>query len=385
MRIRGLKRVAVVAVIAGAAVYLRLKPRPVEAHTVDRGELVVEVMGTGTLEARVKTTVSPRIQERLDAVLVDQGDPVHAGQLVARLDDTDIRAQIDVATASLAAARASVERVSSDAARAAAVVTTAQLNYRRAAELLARQMISQENMDKSIESLRTAEADVQRVQAAIAEAQAQVVTAEKTLAYHRQRLEYTQITSPYDGLVVRRDRDPGGVVVPGGSLLLVIATNELWVSAWVNETAAAALRTGQTARVVFRSDVRDAAGSVVRLGRETDRETREFVVDVRVEELPPNWTIGQRAEVYIETGREADAVRVPPGFVAWRGRAPGVFVEEGGAARWRAVELGRLGRGHAEVTHGLEPGARVVRPADATPKPLKDGQRVRTGERGEAS
>lgn len=385
MRIRGLKRVAVVAVIAGAAVYLRLKPRPVEAHTVDRGELVVEVMGTGTLEARVKTTVSPRIQERLDAVLVDQGDPVHAGQLVARLDDTDIRAQIDVATASLAAARASVERVSSDAARAAAVVTTAQLNYRRAAELLARQMISQENMDKSIESLRTAEADVQRVQAAIAEAQAQVVTAEKTLAYHRQRLEYTQITSPYDGLVVRRDRDPGGVVVPGGSLLLVIATNELWVSAWVNETAAAAVRTGQTARVVFRSDVRDAAGSVVRLGRETDRETREFVVDVRVEELPPNWTIGQRADVYIETDRVADAVRVPPGFVAWRGRAPGVFVEEGGAARWRAVDLGRLGRGHAEVTHGLKPGARVVRPADATPKPLKDGQRVRTGERGEAS
>ena len=385
MLIRGLRRVAVVAVIAVAALYLKLKPRSVEVYTVDRGELVFEVMGTGTLEARVKTAVSPRIQERLDAVLVDQGDPVHAGQLVARLDDTDIRAQIDVATASLAAARASVERVSSDAARAAAVVTTAQLNYRRAAELLARQMISQENMDKSIESLRTAEADVQRVQAAIAEAQAQVVTAEKTLAYHRQRLEYTQITSPYDGLVVRRDRDPGGVVVPGGSLLLVIATNELWVSAWVNETAAAALRTGQTARVVFRSDVRDAAGSVVRLGRETDRETREFVVDVRVEELPPNWTVGQRAEVYIETGREADAVRVPPGFVAWRGRAPGVFVEEGGEARWRAVGLGRPGRRHIKVTQGLEPGERVVRPADGTPKPLKDGQRVRTGERGEAS
>ncbi len=385
MRIRWLKRVAVVAVIAVAALYLKLKPRPAEVYTVDRGELVFEVMGTGTLEARVKTAVSPRIQERLDAVLVDQGDPVHAGQLVARLDDTDIRAQIDVATASLAAARASVERVSSDAARAAAVVTTAQLNYRRAAELLARQMISQENMDKAIESLRTAEADVQRVHAAIAEAQAQVVTVEKTLAYHRQRLEYTQITSPYDGLVVRRDRDPGGVVVPGGSLLLVIATNALWVSAWVNETAAAALQTGQAARVVFRSDVRDYAGGVVRLGRETDRETREFVVDVRVDELPPNWTIGQRAEVYIETGRTADAVRVPPGFVAWRGRAPGVFVEEGGTARWRTVGLGRPGRRHIEVTQGLESGERVVRPADGTPKPLKDGQRVRTGERGEAS
>jgi RND family efflux transporter MFP subunit len=278
-----------------------------------------------------------------------------------------------------------VERIGSESARAEAVATTARLNHRRAVELLGRQMIAQESMDKALEQLRTAEADVRRVQAAIIEAQAQVVTAEKTLAYHRQRLEYTQITSPYDGLVVRRDRDPGGVVVPGGSLLLVIATNELWVSAWVNETAAAALRTGQTARVVFRSDVRDAAGSVVRLGRETDRETREFVVDVRVEELPPNWTVGQRAEVYIETGREADAVRVPPGFVAWRGRAPGVFVEEGGEARWRAVGLGRPGRRHIKVTQGLEPGERVVRPADGTPKPLKDGQRVRTGERGEAS
>ncbi len=385
MFFRWVRRIAPVALLGCVALYLKLKPRPVDVHTVDRGELVCEMMGTGTLEARVKTAVSPRIQERLDAVLVDQGDPVQAGQLLARFDDTDIRAQIDVATAAREAARASVERVGSEVARAAAIETTARINHRRAAELLGRQMISQENMDKAIEQLRTAEADVRRAQAAIVEAQAQVATAEKTLAYQRQRMEYTQILSPYDGLVVRRDRDPGGVVVPGGSLLLVIATNELWVSAWVNETAAAALRTGQTARVVFRSDVRDYAGSVVRLGRETDRETREFVVDVRVRDLPPNWTIGQRAEVFIETDRTEDAVRVPPGFVVWRERAPGVFVEKAGIIRWRAVELGRLGRKHTEVTRGLEPGERVARPADGKPKPLREGQRVRAEKRGETT
>jgi multidrug efflux pump subunit AcrA (membrane-fusion protein) len=60
-----------------------------------------EVMGTGTLEARVKTTVSARIQERLAEVLVDQGDKVKAGQLLARLDDAEIKQQVAIAEATL--------------------------------------------------------------------------------------------------------------------------------------------------------------------------------------------------------------------------------------------------------------------------------------------
>ncbi|MGB8466003.1 MAG: hypothetical protein WCE49_13715, partial [Terrimicrobiaceae bacterium] len=65
------------ATLAGLAVYkLKFASTQVVAHTVARGEIVAEVMGTGTLEARVKTTISARIQERLAEVLVDQGDTV---------------------------------------------------------------------------------------------------------------------------------------------------------------------------------------------------------------------------------------------------------------------------------------------------------------------
>lgn len=82
----------------------------------------------------------------------------------------------------------------------------------------------------------------------------------------------------------------------------MISLDELWVSAWVDETAIARVAPGQPARVVFRSEEgRSYPGVVARLGRETDRETREFLVDVRVTELPKNWTIGQRAEVFIQT------------------------------------------------------------------------------------
>ena len=132
------------------------------------------------------------------------------------------------------------------------------------------------------------------------------------MLYQKEHLAFTEMRSPYDGLVTRRDRDPGGVVVPGASILQLVATNEIWVSAWVDETAMAGLKPGQPARVVFRSEPgKSYAGEVARLGREADRETREFVVDVRVKELPENWTMGQRAEVFIETGRKSDVVVMP--------------------------------------------------------------------------
>src|SRR5687768_6712477 len=78
----------VVAMLAAFGGYwFKFRPTPVTTHAISIGEVCSEVMGTGTLEARVKTTISPRILERLAEVLVDQGDPVKSGQLLARFDD----------------------------------------------------------------------------------------------------------------------------------------------------------------------------------------------------------------------------------------------------------------------------------------------------------
>jgi HlyD family secretion protein len=368
----------VLALLAVAVVVrIKLASVPVRMHEVKSGPVVAEVMGTGTLEARVKTTISPRIQERLAEVLVDQGDHVQAGQLLARLDDGELRRQVEVSEAALASAKATAVRVRVDEARAEAVERQAALEHKRISDLVATKVSSPSEMDKAIEQLRVAETDLQRARAATMEAQQQVNTSEKNLAYQRERLGFTQILSPYDGLVTRRDRDPGGVVVPGGSLLQLVATNAIWVSAWVDETAIAGLQTGQPARVVFRSEpARSYAGEVARLGREADRETREFIVDVRVKELPANWTIGQRAEVFIETGHKTDSLVVPPHFLQSRAGKTGVFIANGGKAAWRDVTPGLRGREAVEITQGLSAGERVVAPADPKQPPLKPGQRV---------
>jgi HlyD family secretion protein len=351
---------------------------PVTAHTIATGEVRGEVMGTGTLEARVKTTISPRIQERLAEVLVDQGDSVKSGQLLARLDDAETRQQVAIAEATLAAARATVERVRSDEARAQAVIKQAQQDHQRSIELLAGKITSQADFDKTAEALHVAEAGLKSAQSAIVEAESQVFTAEKTLLYQKEHLAFTEMRSPYDGLITRRDRDPGGIVVPGASILQLVATNEIWVSAWVDETAMTGLKAGQPARVVFRSEpAKNYAGEVARLGREADRETREFVVDVRVKELPENWTIGQRAEVFIETGRKSGVVVIPQPYVLWREGKPGVFVNDHGKARWRDVTLGLRGRETVEVAQGLSAGDSVCKPREQKQQ-LTNGQRVAT-------
>ena len=293
----------IVAGIAGFAVYkLKVKPAEVIVPNVIQSTNADEVMGTGTLEARVKTTVSARIQERLAEVLVDQGDKVKAGQLLARLDDAEIKQQVAIAEATLAAARQTAERVSADLARSEAVLAQARLDHKRVFGLLASNAVSQTDTDKAVEALHVAEADLKRSNAAIAEAQGQVLVAEKTLLYRKEQMAFTQIHAPYDGLIIRRDRDPGDMLVPGGALMEIISLDEIWVSAWVDETAISKVAAGQMARIVFRSESdKNYPGVVSRVGRETDRETREFLVDVRVNELPKNWTIGQRAEVYIQT------------------------------------------------------------------------------------
>ncbi len=186
------------------------------------------------------------------------------------------------------------------------------------------------------------------------------------------------MTAPFDGLVVRRQRDPGDVVVPGSPVLSLIDTRELWISAWVDETEMARLRPEQPARVVFRSEPdRPYPGRVARLGREADRETREFVVDVHVLELPTNWAVGQRAEVYIETDRKGSALLVPARFVVWRAETPGVFVEDDGRATWRPIRTGLRDAELVEVVEGLKEGEAVLSPA-APKELLEDGRRIKT-------
>ena len=133
----------------------------------------------------------------------------------------------------------------------------------------------------------------------------------------------------------------------------------------------------QTARVVFRSEPkRSYPGTVVRLGKEADRETREFVVDVRMLELAENWAVGQRAEVFIEVARKDDVTQLPAHLVVTRDDEVGVFVNATGRASWRPISIGLHSRDAVEILSGLQPADVVISPRDPHSTMLSEGRKI---------
>jgi RND family efflux transporter MFP subunit len=371
-----LKFFVVAVVIAGAVYWFRFKPVPVVSHQVTRGTVVDEVMGTGTLEARVAATISPKISGRLEALFADQGDTVSAGDELVRLDDSELQQQVAIAQANVEAAKAAVERLKADKERANVVLTQAEKNFKRTEQLAQRDAISQTEVDQATEAMGVALSDLSRAEAGINEGQKELVSAEKNLQYQQARLSDTIIVAPFDGMVVKRNREPGDIVVPGSSILTLISTKELWVSAWVDETEMSKLEPGQTGRVVFRSEAsRSFPAEVARLGREADRETREFIVDVRVLDLPKNWAIGQRAEVFVAVAKPEEVPLVLKSFLVRRDGQDGVFVHENNIASWRTVTLGIDGADSIEITDGVDVGDVIVMSASAGGS-LADGRKV---------
>jgi HlyD family secretion protein len=346
--------------------HMAIAPVAVTAHKVAIGPVAAEVMGMGTLNTHFKAAASPKsFQGRLLRVFVDQNDFVTNGQLLAQLDDCEQRRQVEAAQATLNASEAAAHRVQADEARAQANLKLAELNHQRQSALLQAKIISQEEFEGAEAKLETAQSGLTVAKLAIAEAEQQRLVAEKQLGYQKELLADTLICAPFNGLVIKRNHDPGDVVAPGTSILDLADTNEIWVSAGVDEAAMAPLQTNAPARVVFRSEPATAyPGRIARLGRKTDPETREFVVDVKLDKPPANWTIGQRAEVYIETSRSTNAVVLPITYLAWREGQPGVLVNQREWARWRDVKLGLRGRDVVEVASGLALAEQVVAPAD---------------------
>jgi HlyD family secretion protein len=360
--------------------WLRIRPIPVEGYQVAQGEIVAEVMGTGTLEAKVQTIVSTKIPGRILDMRVDQGDQVRAGQTLLRLDDSEFRQQVEIARSALDAAKATVERMQADAVRSQAILEQSRIEYRRRESLFASKSIAANEIDKRKEELKVAEADLEKTKAAVVESRKNLVVAQNTVDYQLARLGDTLIAAPFDGLIIRRDRDPGDVVVPGTSIFLLISTQSLWVRTWVDETEMQRVTEGQKARVVFRAEPEASyIGKIARLGRETDRETREFLVDVEIERLPRNWSVGQRADVFIETAHKVGITIIPSQLIMRNQGEIGVVANREGRAVWQPVKTGLRGQAQVEIVEGLSPGDIVV--YNQGPDLVPEGRRLEISNR----
>lgn len=167
-------------------------------EAVERGDLVVIVTATGTVQPTTEVEVSSELSGTLATVEVDYNDAVAVGQVLAQLDTTKLQAQVANAEASLAGAKARV-------AQAQATVQESAAEYRRAVELDRRGITSQTSLD-------TSAATDARAKAALQSAEADLTLAEANLSLQRADLETATIRSPIRGIVLDRAAEPGQIV-----------------------------------------------------------------------------------------------------------------------------------------------------------------------------
>lgn len=377
-----LATVSIVAVVVGSLSYSKfLAPRDASVTRATRGAIVAEAFGTGSVESRRSMSVGFELVGRVSETYVDQGDRVAAGQALAAIDDKRLRAEVALAEQQVALAEASLTRLRSDITRARAVLEGASNNLARVEPMLERGAVSVETLDNAVERKHVAQADLERAEAAEVEGRQAVESARRHLTRTETDLERAVVHSPFEGVVTRRVREIGDVAVPGTSVLELASTSEIWAKVWVDESYLADLDVGQPARIALRSDpTEELTGHVVRVGREVDRETRELLVDVKFDTPPDSLVFGQRVDLWIETERREDVVRVPRSHLVRRGSETGVFVHTDGRADWTPVRLGRLGRDFAEVRSGLTGGEPIVDPNLAGRRTLQDGDRIRSGD-----
>jgi HlyD family secretion protein len=361
-RVFGLWKIALpLAIVAGAVRYRTTRPVPAVGHTVDRGDVVREAFGRGTIESRREVQLGFDMVGRLSDILVDEGDRVKLGQLVAQLAPEQLAADAKTATSGVGLARSAIGRLGADEKRATADLEFAKGEEARIRTLLASGAATGRDLELAVQRLALAEAELSRVHAAQDEAGRQVAVASGTAESRSVTVARAALLSPFDGLVIRRFRDPGDTVAVGTTVLRVVATDALWSRAWIDENALPDLRDKQTVRVRLGAEgTRFTVGAVDRIGREVDRQTHELLVDVRLTAPPERIAIGQRADVWIELERRKDVVRVPLAYMLRERGEAFCFVDRSGRIARTRVKTGLEGTDVVEVTEGLGAGDVVL-------------------------
>jgi RND family efflux transporter MFP subunit len=207
-------------------------------------QAVTLLNASGYVVAQRKASVSSKSTGRLSYVGVEEGSRVKKGEIIARLENEDLAAVRDRASANLSAARATFGQVEAE-------LTDAQLNYQRQKQLLAQNLISRQDYDG-------AEARYHKAVAGLANAQANIRSAAATLNETQTAVEYSLIRAPFDGVVLTKNAEVGEVVAPFGAALnarAAVATmadmGSLMVEADVAESNINLVKLGQPCEILL--------------------------------------------------------------------------------------------------------------------------------------
>jgi len=359
---------------------------PSKLVKVEKGDLAKSVVATGKVTPITKVEVKSKASGIVKKLMVEYGDKVKKGQLLAQLDKDEIQAQVDQSRAALQAAQASLASSEADSERAMVDaegpdVPLLKRQYERAEEMAKDGVVSASALDDAdrnykmaLNKQNVAKAQVLVLKAKIRQSQAEEAKDQANLAQLEEQLSYTDIVSPIDGIVLSRDVEIGdavsSILVLGSSATLVMTlgdTSQVYVKGKVDESDIGKVYLGQPARIKVES-FKDKTfyGKVTKIspmGVEKDNVTT-FEVRVSINnpggELKAEMTAN--AEIILEEHK--NVLQIPEGAILYdKDKQASVEVPDSKAKdgkRKVAVNIGISNGAKTELLSGLKEGDQVV-------------------------
>jgi RND family efflux transporter MFP subunit len=354
-----------------------VKTAPVTAATGGPAAAGAVLNASGYVTARRRATVSSKVTGKVLEVFVEEGKAVRKGQVLARLDAAQIRAELAVARAQLAASR-------SAAAEDEARLREAQLTFTRLTQLIREKVVGRAEVDAS-------EATVESLKARIAMARQQVEVAESQVSARETDLADMVVRAPFDGVAISKDAQPGEMISPvsaGGGftrtgICTIVDMTSLEIEVDVSESYINRVKPDQPVEAVLDAypDWRIPA-HVITTVPSADRQKATVKVRIGFEKLDPRILPDMGVKVSFLNERPVETAEapakprllVPKTAVRTDAGTSVVFVVREDRVERRAVKVGLADGERIEIVSGLNSGERVVVEG---PEGLADGSRVK--------
>ncbi|MFZ0284975.1 MAG: efflux RND transporter periplasmic adaptor subunit [Terriglobales bacterium] len=380
--------VLVLLFVGALAAYSRggTKIDPSKLAKVERGDIAKSVVATGKVTPIIEVEVKSKASGIVKNLLVDYGDKVKKGQLLAQLDKVEIEAQVEQSQAALLAAEANLSSSKADYERSKVDaegpdVPLLKRQYERSLEMAKDGVVSASALDDAdrnyqmaLNKRNVAIAQVAVLKAKIAQSQAEVTQDQANLKQLQEQLSYTDIVSPIDGIVLSRDVQLGdavsSILVLGSSATLVMTlgdTSEVYVKGKVDESDIGKVYLGQPARIKVES-FKDKTfyGKVTKIspmGVEKDNVTT-FEVRVSINNPGGELKAEMTANAEIILDEHKNVLQIPEGAIMYdKDKKASVDVPDPKAKdgmRKVAVNIGISNGAKTELLSGLREGDQVV-------------------------
>jgi RND family efflux transporter MFP subunit len=343
---------------------------------VTRGPDQNEIRLSGTMQALKEAPILARTDGYLKNRLVDIGDRVHEGQVLAEIDAPELDQQVRQAEAALQQAEAASDQAQASLEQGKVTHDLARITAERSKALAGRGIVAQQDNDQSQAQLAAQDANVQALQKAVLAQQSNQAAAKANLVRLQELQGYRQVRAPFDGVITLRNVDVGVLVTTGNTLLYRIAqTGTLRTYVNVAQGDVNSVHVGQVAALtVSNLPGRAFPGTVARMANALDPASRTMLVEIDVANPDSALFPGTFADVSLSGRRENRPLTIPAAAVVFRTDGAQVaVVQPDDTVHLQKITVGRDFGDRVEVVQGLSEDTIIIaQPGDTA----RDGAKV---------